>query len=56
MDDRLRETLRHVNEVCADTQRVVFVTTEWKSRVWKRHTEALRRLKAEVQPILVDVG
>lgn len=52
----LREAIRHVTTICpGKTKRVVFATTEWKSRPWRKHAEELNRLGIDVQPILVSI-
>jgi len=53
---RLNEIANHAGILCPDTQEVLFITTQWKPRDWKKIETSFGKLGAHVTILLVARG
>ena len=56
LDDRLREIAYHSGIHCEETKLVVFVTSQWDPKKWKKHEKAFAGLNAKVVIFLASFG
>jgi mRNA-degrading endonuclease YafQ of YafQ-DinJ toxin-antitoxin module len=56
-DQKLHEILTHVGFKCADTRSVIFFTSQWNPKIWKRkYQDAFQRMNPAVAIYLIGQG